>query len=194
VPQQPRPRSQPKWRPVPQLRGSLLALALAVGPAVGVIAQTSADVKGSRDHPMISRIDGSRIKRFEQKELDEYRLVKGSLPGFDEEGARLPNTEAALNDEDSIRLEGRVWRLTYELPNNRSTLEVIKSYQTELANAGFKTLFSARILSAAVHSPRSARDPGSTMASPSTRTRLTSSQRPVRLCPRLPRCSSRMPS
>ena len=69
---------------------------------------------------MISRIDGSRIKRFEQKEFDEDRaLVKGSLPGFDEEGARLPNTEAALSDENSIRLEGRVWRLTYELPKNR---------------------------------------------------------------------------
>ena len=46
-----------------------------------------------------------------------------------------------LNDQNSVRLEGRVWRITYKVPKNHSTLEVIRSYRTELTKAGFKVLF-----------------------------------------------------
>ena len=106
-----------------------------------VAAQREQDVKGSHDHPMISRIAGATIMRFEQKEFDEYRFVRGTVAGYDDKGHKHSNPEEALTEANSIRLEGRAWRLTYRIPPNRSTLEVIRSYENELRGAGFKTLF-----------------------------------------------------
>lgn len=99
------------------------------------------DVKGSQDHPMISRVEGSIIVGFDLKEFDEYRLVKGVVTGHNADWIVAKNVEESLNDSNSIRLEGRVWKLTYDVPKNRSTLEIVRSYQTGLARAGFKILF-----------------------------------------------------
>jgi outer membrane protein OmpA-like peptidoglycan-associated protein len=90
---------------------------------------------------MISRVEGSTIKGFDQKDFDEYRLVSGPVSGYGNDGRRRKNLEEALTDENSVHLEGKVWRLTYEVPKNRSTLEIIRSFQTELTKAGFKTLY-----------------------------------------------------
>lgn len=119
----------------------LLALTLTAAPIVRLSAQLKPDLKGSQDHPMISRVEGSRISGFDQKEFDEYRLVKGTVSGYQSDGRRWKTLDEALNDENSLRLEGKVWRLTYEVPKNRSTLEIIRSYQTELTKAGFKILY-----------------------------------------------------
>jgi outer membrane protein OmpA-like peptidoglycan-associated protein len=90
---------------------------------------------------MISRVEGSAIKSFNQKEFDEYRLITGPVSGYSNEGTQWKNPDEALNDKNSAHLEGRVWRLTYEVPANRSTLEILRSYETELTKAGFKILF-----------------------------------------------------
>ena len=128
-------------QPAARLRLVGLSLTLGCGVMAGLLAQPAADVEGSRDHPMISRVEGSTIKVFDQKEFDEYRLVKGIVPGYDEDGRSRKDPEDALNDKNSISLEGRVWRLTYDVPKNRSTLEIVRSYQTGLTKAGFKVLF-----------------------------------------------------
>jgi OmpA-OmpF porin, OOP family len=116
-------------------------LTLSCGWMAGLLAQPAPDVKGSRDHPMISRVQGSRIDAFAQKEFDEYRLVKGIISGYKSDGGRWENLNDALNEKNSIRLEGRVWTISYEVPKNRSTLEIIRSYQSELTKAGFNILY-----------------------------------------------------
>jgi OmpA-OmpF porin, OOP family len=116
------------------------------------------DVKGSRDHPMISRVDGSTISGFSQKEFDEYRFVTGPLSGYRPDGRQWTDLEEALNDENSLRLEGQVWRLTYRIPTNRSTLEVIRSYEAELTKAGFKVLFQCSGKTCAGEPPKGASD------------------------------------
>lgn len=133
------------WRKVDPLTGHITALVLLASCMLttGVMAQAAKDVKGSRDHPMISRIEGSTIKRFEQKDFDEYRLVKGPVSGYGKNGRPRPREtmEEALTEENSLRLEGKVWRLTYVAPKTRSTLEIVQSYRTELSKAGFKILY-----------------------------------------------------
>ena len=42
----------------------------------------------------------------------------------------------------SQRVEGKVTRIYYEYPENRSTLEVFRNYETALKNGGFVTLFT----------------------------------------------------
>jgi OmpA-OmpF porin, OOP family len=141
LPEQSRPKREGQCQPVHRLRLVAWSLTLIGGVTPGLLAQPSVDVKGSRDHPMISRIEGSTIKGFAQKEFDEYRLVKDIVPGYTADGVIRKDPEQALNDANSIRLEGRVWRLTYQVPQDRSTLEIMRSYQTGLTKAGFKVLF-----------------------------------------------------
>src|SRR5687767_15830644 len=75
-------------------------------------AQPAKDVKGSRDHPMISRFEGASITWFDQKEFDEYRIATGPVPGYRPDGTSW-GTAGSLNDANSVRLEGRVWKFRY---------------------------------------------------------------------------------
>ncbi|MCL0034272.1 DUF4892 domain-containing protein [Thermodesulfovibrionales bacterium] len=96
------------------------------------------DVEGSKDHPLISRFAGSVIKFYDVKQFDEYVLPLGkAVREFDEEKRR-----PALKLTESKRLEGKVTRIFYEAPEGRSTLEVFRSYEAALKNAGFEILFS----------------------------------------------------
>jgi len=119
---------------------------MVVAMSAGSLAMPSAqqekkDVKGSKDHPMISRIEGSIILKFDQKEFDEYRLVKGPVSGYAPDGQRRKILQDALDENNSVRLEGRVWRITYEMPANRSTLEIVRSHEGALTKAGFRPLY-----------------------------------------------------
>lgn len=106
----------------------VLAAFALVGNAPGV-----ADVKGSKDHPLISRYSGSEIIGYEKKAFDGYRLVLG------------PHTRDANNNivpKKKQDLEGRVTRILYKSPKGRSTLEVYRNYEKALKSAGFETMFS----------------------------------------------------
>ena len=83
------------------------------------------DVPKSADHPLIKRYEGSTIIQYSQKAFDEYRLVVSPDVG------KGPKT---------LTVEGRVTRITYLVPEGRSTLEVIRNYELELKKAGFTTL------------------------------------------------------
>jgi outer membrane protein OmpA-like peptidoglycan-associated protein len=79
-----------------------------------------------------------------RKEFDTYRLVRGPVPGYSPEGKIWKDPEQALDDKNSLLLQGRVWRLTYRVPKNRSTLEIIRSYETAFMKAGFTALYHCR--------------------------------------------------
>jgi outer membrane protein OmpA-like peptidoglycan-associated protein len=93
---------------------------------------------------MISRVEGSRIQGFSQKEFDEYRLVTGTVSEYNDQKQPWKDLEEALNERNSLQLEGKVWKLTYAIPKNRSTLEIIRSFQTELTKAGFHILYQCK--------------------------------------------------
>ena len=94
--------------------GLLMLVASATFTTV-LVAQETRDVTGSKDHPMISRIPDSTLRGFEQKEFDTYRLVRGPVPGYSPEGKIWKDPEQALDDKNSLLLQGRVWRLTYRV-------------------------------------------------------------------------------
>lgn len=91
-------------------------------------AASAADVKGSRDHPMISRYPEATIMRFSYEDFDEYRLLTGPVKG------REPGEHQML--------EGKVTRITYEIPKTRSALEVFRNYEQSLTEGGFELLYS----------------------------------------------------
>ena len=100
----------------------ILAVACGVGPrSAGAQPQ-------SGDHPLISRFPGAEIVKRDVKEFDDYLLILGPY-----QKGKFTKTQ---------KLEGKVTRIHYKDPANRAGLEIIRSYQQALENAGFTTLFS----------------------------------------------------
>lgn len=108
-----------------------IALALALLPVAAPCA--AADIKGSQDHPMISRYRGAEIVAYKATAFDNYPLlVRKSL----QVGG------IAKNQASTQAIEGEITRISYRAPAGRSTLEVFRNYEAALRNAGFEPLFS----------------------------------------------------
>lgn len=116
----------------------------AVAPLVVVVLFASvtpaafaqlADVKGSKDHPMVSRYAGSTIIGYDFRKFDEFVIPLGAIKRVD---ARLSSVAPAK----SQRVEGRVTRILYVGPPDRSPLEIVRNYEGELKKNGFGTLYS----------------------------------------------------
>ena len=88
------------------------------------LAQLS-DVKGSKDHPMVSRYAGSVIIGYDFRKFDEFVIPLGVL-------TRVGGTRPTLEPTKSQRVEGRVTRILYVGPQDRSPLEVVRNYELEL--------------------------------------------------------------
>src|SRR5579859_6337540 len=89
----------------------------------GLIASTAAfapgqgqDIEGSKDHPLISRYPGSWIIGYIYKEYDEYLFPEGKV-----------QDDKPAKSED---LEGKITRITYKIPDGRSTLEVYRNFES----------------------------------------------------------------
>jgi OOP family OmpA-OmpF porin len=104
----------------------------ALGAATVIYA---ADVDGSKDHPLLSRYEGSQITHYKFDEFNEYDLVTKKIPG----GGGL-----AANPTSATSLEGALTKIMYVSPTGRSTLEVFRNYENALSDAGFETLFTCK--------------------------------------------------
>ncbi|MEQ9618020.1 MAG: DUF4892 domain-containing protein [Deltaproteobacteria bacterium] len=96
---------------------------------------SAGDVEGSKDHPVVSRYQGSEIKDYDFREFDEYTLLLGKV-------VRAPGEPDNRKAEGSEKLEGKVTKISYYLPEDRSTLEVFKNYEDALGEAGFEILYT----------------------------------------------------
>jgi outer membrane protein OmpA-like peptidoglycan-associated protein len=111
------------------------------------------DLDGSHDHPLISRYEGSIILYYESVEFDKYTLALGKVTReILEEGQLSSNhgvtqtyrgNPTTLEPSEYLSLEGRVTKITYIGPEERSVLEIYRNYENEIERAGFETLFSA---------------------------------------------------
>jgi len=101
---------------------------LLIGLVTPLAMAQQQDVRGSKDHPLISRYPGSSIKEYSQKEFDEFTLPLGKLKSG--------------KFEKSQHLGGKVTRILYQAPAGRSVLEVFRNYEGALKQAGFETLFT----------------------------------------------------
>lgn len=94
------------------------------------------DLPEGKDHPIVSRYAGSIILGYDVRNFDEFELPLGPISRLD--------TDSGIEVEasKSQKLEGRVTRVLYVAPENRSPLEVLRNYEQELGNAGFETLYA----------------------------------------------------
>ncbi|MBK7377926.1 MAG: hypothetical protein IPJ03_02800 [Ignavibacteriales bacterium] len=78
-------------------------------------------------HPLIKPFEGSVIQGQEVKEFDEQTLVIGKV-----------QEDGSVN---TVKLEGKVTRIDYGDPDNRSSLERIRNYEEAFKKAGFEIKF-----------------------------------------------------
>jgi outer membrane protein OmpA-like peptidoglycan-associated protein len=111
------------------------ALAVLGGLMFGAGAfATAQDVANAKDHPSISRYEGSQIIGYDFRKFDELNLpLSPSTITFP------PGTPSV---KKSQTVEGRVTRILYVAPLERSTLEVLRNYEQEMKKGGFQTLYA----------------------------------------------------
>jgi OmpA-OmpF porin, OOP family len=109
----------------------LLALAHA---AHGDVMPKQDLVKGVKDHPMFSRYEGSVIAGHDVKQFDEVRL---------EAGKRVADSNSGASKFEKYKtVEGKVTRIVYVYPPERSTLDVMRNFEQALDKAGLKPEFT----------------------------------------------------
>jgi len=87
--------------------------------------QAQEDVEGSEDHPMISRYEGSFIKKYKQFEYDRAKFPSGKEDG----------------ELQTTTVEGKLTKIFYRAPERPSVLQVQRNYQMALQDAGFEILY-----------------------------------------------------
>jgi OmpA-OmpF porin, OOP family len=117
------------------MRADSARVAIVLAVAAHASAQPT-DIKGSRDHPLISRYAGSYIIGYEAREYGELTLALGRSVEVDD-----PRV-FAFKFSKSQRVEGKLARILYVAPEGRSSLEILRNYEAAMKTAGFQPLFS----------------------------------------------------
>ncbi len=102
-----------------------VAIVILVGLGQAGFAQGRAALT---DHPLVSPYEGSEIRRKSVQEFDEYLAFTG------------------MNEDQSeptgLELEGRVTKIFYTKPKDRSILEVFRNYEQAVTRAGAEILYT----------------------------------------------------
>lgn len=96
------------------------------------VAATAADVKGSADHSLVPRYEGSEIVAYDTQAFTRKAFARAALKA----GGLDKNPDSALN------LEGKLTSITYRIPENHSALEVARNYEAALSQGGFSVIFT----------------------------------------------------
>jgi OOP family OmpA-OmpF porin len=105
----------------------IIASAILFGLS-GLALAATGDVKGSQDHPLVSRFAGSTIVGYQAVAYDEVALPLGPL-----QGAGFASTLAT---------KGNVTRIIYASPQGKTSAEVMANYRDAIERGGMKVLYS----------------------------------------------------
>jgi outer membrane protein OmpA-like peptidoglycan-associated protein len=85
------------------------------------------DIKGSKDHPLITRYPGSAIGYYEVQKYQPYHIATGPETGY-------------KIIEKWLDVEGKFTRIYYSVKGETTLTEVYANYKTALQKGGFKIL------------------------------------------------------
>jgi len=95
-----------------------------------VVKATKKDLRGSADHPLLSRYPGSYIEDYQNVDYEEFSIPIGK---FDKKTNAFP----------MLDVTGDLTRITY-ITNKVSTLKIYHNYVSALTKEGFETVFSCQ--------------------------------------------------
>jgi OOP family OmpA-OmpF porin len=99
-----------------------------------------ADLKGSKDSPLLGRYQGSLIISYDHRAFDEFTVPLSALEAVQDPKRRDNHNNRVFEPKNRKTVEGEHWRLVYLVPENVSPLEVVRNYQTEIRKKGGKIL------------------------------------------------------
>jgi outer membrane protein OmpA-like peptidoglycan-associated protein len=123
------------------LVGLLLVIATASSGLANAVIP-AADVKGSKDSPLLGRYKGSFIVSFDQKDYNEFTFPLSVLERV--EGKRDNHNNHFFAPKQKKDLEGAFLRLVYLLPENVSPLEGVRNYRQEIKEKGGEILYECK--------------------------------------------------
>jgi outer membrane protein OmpA-like peptidoglycan-associated protein len=91
------------------------------------------DASGAKDHPMLKRIEGSVILKYNSKKFDSHTIPL--------ERVVFDYGTQKFKDWKKLTVEGVRTTLFYREPVDAGTLECLRSYQQDLKTRGFEVLF-----------------------------------------------------
>lgn len=109
-------------------------VALAFVGCASVSVAVAKDVAGAKDHPLVGRYAGAEITKYKSSDFDEQRLVNAPID--------IKADGEKFTEGNSVKVEGKVVRIWYDAPKDRSSLEIMKNYEESLKAKGFETLFA----------------------------------------------------
>ena len=112
--------------------GLLVNLLTAVALLLPAAANAQPEVAGAKDFPLIKRYERSRLIGYDSRAFGSFKLLLGKLKVGD-------NGQAAIDAAKEV--EGHHTRLLYLAPPGRSSLEVFRNYEADLAAKGFAVLY-----------------------------------------------------
>jgi len=95
--------------------------------AITSVQSSFAAKKVKTDHPLLTSYAGSKLYSKDVKQFDEYKVFKG----WDKENKKYITQ----------MLEGKVTKILYQNPPERSLLELYRNYQNALKNEGVTVLY-----------------------------------------------------
>ncbi|MEW6271187.1 MAG: DUF4892 domain-containing protein [Thermodesulfobacteriota bacterium] len=98
--------------------------------ALGVVVHAALAAAQTDDHPLVSRYEGSVLKDAKVEEYGRYALVTGRSDDGKLEGETV---------------EGKVTRIVYQNPRERSTLEIFRNDEQALEKAGVQKLYACAL-------------------------------------------------
>lgn len=109
-------------------RTFLPALMFAAFSSLAILPPALAAREPRTDHPLIQAYEGSTIRRKSVTEFDEYAAFTGM--------------DATGKEPTSLALEGKITKILYTAPKNRSVLEVFRNYEAAMLAAGAEVIYT----------------------------------------------------
>jgi outer membrane protein OmpA-like peptidoglycan-associated protein len=116
----------------------IISLGTLLSNAANGLAQ---DVDGAEDHPLVGRYEGATAVFYKASDFDEVALLKAP---HDYNALLERDAVKDRSGDDWLKLEGKVTQIRYEGPEGRSSLEVMKNFQSSLSAKGFKAVFACK--------------------------------------------------
>lgn len=110
----------------------LTLILMVIFISTNIFAQSTTDIKGSIDYPLVSRFEGSIIEYYKATKWDTYKL-----PVFE-------NDITKPNYDNPLVLEGKIMRWQYSVSPDNNPAYVMKNYETAFKNSGYKILLKGK--------------------------------------------------
>lgn len=129
-----------------RLTALALALALLAAPAAVEAQQRQqpasqrppAQAAQGQDHPLVGRYEGSQQRFRQVRDYEETRFPTAAV-------RNRQGGQPRLDAGNSVEVAGKLTRLVYTGPVDRSPLEVVRNLQERLERLGFAVVFACRM-------------------------------------------------